>query len=106
MVTISSAIVSIFAFRFRSPAAPVIACKISWPTWADNVPVGLTLDRLLWVLRRVLSSYSQYHHDTRTHRSLGKDCPRHRPIQTPSAGNIIAFPEVGGLHHRYERRAA
>ncbi len=28
------------------------------------------------------------------------------PIQSPSAGNIIAFPEVGGLHHRYERRAA
>jgi hypothetical protein len=24
---------------------------------------------------------------------------------TPSTGNIIAFPEVGGLHHRYERRA-
>src|SRR6267378_2334701 len=57
-------------------------------------------------LRRVLSSYFQYHHDTRTHLSLGKDCPRPRPIQSPSAGNIIAFPEVGGLHHRYERRAA
>src|SRR5438094_8035376 len=57
-------------------------------------------------LRRVLSSYFQYHHDTRTHLSLGKDCPRPRPIQSPSASNIIAFPEVGGLHHRYERRAA
>src|SRR5881394_3261610 len=54
-------------------------------------------------LRRVLSSYFQYHHDTRTHLSLGEDCPRPRPIQSPSAGhNIIAFPEVGGLHHRYE----
>ena len=57
-------------------------------------------------LRRVLSSYFQYHHDTRTHLSLGKDCPRPRPIQSPAAGNIIGFPEVGGLHHRYERRAA
>jgi hypothetical protein len=57
-------------------------------------------------LRRVLSSYFQYHHDTRTHLSLGKDCPRSRPLQSPSAGNIVAFPEVGGLHHRYERRAA
>jgi hypothetical protein len=27
-------------------------------------------------------------------------------VQLPSAGNIIAFPEVGGRHHRYERRAA
>jgi putative transposase len=57
-------------------------------------------------LHRVLSSYFQYHHGTRTHLSLGKDCPQPRSIQFPSAGNIIAFPEVGGLHHRYERRAA
>ena len=57
-------------------------------------------------LRRVLSSYFQYHHDTRTHLSLGKDCPRPRRVHLPSIGNIIAFPEVGGLHHRYERRAA
>ena len=57
-------------------------------------------------LRRVLSSYFQYHHDTRTHLSLDKDCPRPRSLQSPSAGNIVAFPEVGGLHHRYERRAA
>jgi hypothetical protein len=41
------------------------------------------------------------------HLSLNKDCPRPRPVQLPSTGhNIIAFPEVGGLHHRYERRAA
>src|SRR5260221_13644526 len=57
-------------------------------------------------LRRVLSSYFQYHHDTRTHLSLGKDCPRPRRVHLPSTGKIIAFPEVGGLHHRYERRAA
>src|ERR1039457_2234976 len=52
-------------------------------------------------LRGVLSSYFQYHHKTRTHLSLNKDCPQHRRIQPPPAGNIIAFPEVGGLHHRY-----
>ena len=57
-------------------------------------------------LRRVLSSYFQYHHQTRTHLSLDKDCPETRQIPTPTAGKIIAFPEVGGLHHRYERRAA
>jgi putative transposase len=58
-------------------------------------------------LRRVLSSYFQYHHDARTHLSLEKDCPRPRAVQLPFTGaNIIAFPEVGGLHHRYERRAA
>jgi transposase InsO family protein len=57
-------------------------------------------------LRRVLSRYFQYHHWTRTHLSLDKDCPQPRRIQPTSAGDIIAFPEVGGLHHRYERRAA
>ena len=56
-------------------------------------------------LRGVLSRYFQYHHRTRTHLSLDKDCPQPCRIQLPSAGEIIAFPEVGGLHHRYERRA-
>jgi putative transposase len=57
-------------------------------------------------LRNVLSSYFQYYHKTRTHLSLDKDCPEPRLIQPPSAGKIIAFPEMGGLHHRYERRSA
>jgi putative transposase len=57
-------------------------------------------------LRSVLSRYFQYHHKTRTHLSLNKDCPQPRRIQPPSAAKINAFPEVGGLHHRYERRAA
>jgi putative transposase len=57
-------------------------------------------------LRKVLSSYFQYYHKSRTHLSLDKDCPETRPIHPPTAGKIIAFPEVAGLHHRYERRAA
>jgi putative transposase len=56
-------------------------------------------------LRRVLS-YFQYHHWTRTHQSLDKDCPQPRRIQSASAVDIIAFSEVGGLHHHYERCAA
>ena len=57
-------------------------------------------------LRRMLSAYFQYHQHSRTHLSLCKDCPEPRPIQTPSTGTVISFPQVGGLHHRYERRAA
>ena len=57
-------------------------------------------------LRRVLSFYFRYHHETRTHLSLDKDCLQARPIHLPNAGTIISFPKVGGLHHRYERRAA
>jgi putative transposase len=56
-------------------------------------------------LRGVLSSYFQYYHKTRTHLALAKDCPESRPIPPLSAGKTIAFPQVGGLHHRYERAA-
>jgi putative transposase len=57
-------------------------------------------------LRHVLSSYFQYYHEARTHLSLNKDCPQPGPVQPPSVGKIVAFPQVGGLHHRYERQAA
>ena len=57
-------------------------------------------------LRRVLTSYSRYYHRSRTHLGLEKDTPDHRPVSGTSTGPIVAIPEVGGLHHRYERRAA
>lgn len=57
-------------------------------------------------LRRVLLSYVDYYHRSRTHLSLGKDCPDARPIHPPNRGKVIAIPQVGGLHHRYERLAA
>ena len=41
-----------------------------------------------------------------THLSLGKDAPNPRPVQPTTLGRVIAIPQVGGLHHRYERRAA
>jgi putative transposase len=56
-------------------------------------------------LRRTLSSYVQYYHQTRTHLSLDKDCPQTRPISPPAEGKIIVFAEIGGLHHRYKRRS-
>ena len=57
-------------------------------------------------LRRTLTSYFDYYHKSRTHLSLNKDAPEPRAIQPPGLGRVVAFPEVGGLHHRYERRAA
>jgi putative transposase len=57
-------------------------------------------------LRQHLRSFTDYYHHSRTHLSLDKDTPESRPIQPRSAGQIMAVPEVGGLHHRYERRAA
>src|SRR5713101_6362348 len=57
-------------------------------------------------LRRVLARYTAYYHETRTHLSLEKDAPSPRRVQAPMEGRVVAFSEVGGLHHRYERRAA
>jgi putative transposase len=57
-------------------------------------------------LRRTLTCYFDYFHRSRTHLSLGKDAPEPRPIQPPEIGPVVAISQVGGLHHRYERRAA
>ena len=57
-------------------------------------------------LHRVLQRYLAYYHGCRTHLGLDKDAPEPRRVQLPAEGKIVAFPEVGGLHHRYERRAA
>ena len=57
-------------------------------------------------LRRTLHSYFDYYHRSRTQLSLGKDSPEPRAIQPPEMGSVVALPQVGGLHHRYERRAA
>jgi transposase InsO family protein len=57
-------------------------------------------------LSRILTSYLAYHHRARTHLSLAKDSPQPRRIAPPALGQIVATPQVGGLHHRYDRRAA
>jgi putative transposase len=57
-------------------------------------------------LRRALSSYFSYYHQTRPQLSLEKDSPEPRSIQRQELGSVVAIPQVGGLHHRYERRAA
>jgi hypothetical protein len=57
-------------------------------------------------LYRILTAYFAYYPKSRTHLSLGKDTPEPRAVQPPSMGEIVELQEVGGLHHRYERRAA
>jgi putative transposase len=57
-------------------------------------------------LRRVLNAYVDYYSKSRTHLSLDKDAPVSRPAATLADGRIVAIPQLGGWHHRYERRAA
>jgi putative transposase len=55
-------------------------------------------------LKKTLASYFDYYHGSRTHLGLDKQCPFTRQIS--SIGTIVEIPQLGGLHHRYERLAA
>jgi len=46
--------------------------------------------------------------EDRCHLSLNKDCPEPRPVQPrpPGDAEVVAFPRVGGIHHRYEWKQA
>ena len=57
-------------------------------------------------LKGILTRYFGYYHRWRTHLSLGMDSPESRSVQPPALGTVVQFPEVGGLHHHYERLAA
>ncbi len=57
-------------------------------------------------LRKILRSYFRYYERSRTHLVLGKDSPEPRAVHPPDFGEVVELPEVGGLRHRYERRAA
>jgi putative transposase len=57
-------------------------------------------------LSRLMTRHCSYDERSRTHLSLNKDTPIPRPATPPDDGSVVAIPEVGGLHHRYERRAA
>ena len=55
-------------------------------------------------LYNVLHEYIfEYYNISRTHMSLAKDAPVHRPTKTE--GEIVSKPILGGLHHVYSRAA-
>ncbi len=105
------------AFRERLKRLGVSDCPISPRSpWQNHY-----VERLIWSIRReclnhvipvserqlrgLLRSYANYYNYSRTHISLDDDSPVHRRVQRPYLGKtIVSIPEVGGLHHRYERR--
>jgi len=70
------------------------------------------LDHLIVIderhLRRILASYFDYYHRSRTHLSLGKDSPVPRPVESAKSGKIIAPsdwpPERWPPHHCGQQR--
>ena len=83
-------------------------------TAVDFFTVPTATFRILYVfivlnerhLRRLLEEYLDYYHRSRTHLLLNKDPPTSRAVQSQEEGRIVAFPVLGGLHHRYTRLAA
>ena len=56
-------------------------------------------------VQRILASYLAYYHQRCIHLSLAIDGPEPRPVLAAGQGRVVAMPEVGGLHHHYERVA-
>lgn len=69
------------------------------------------VERLIGTIRRECLDHAivideRHLHGWRTHQALGMDCPVSREVQGPERGRVVEIPEVGGLHHHYERVAA
>ena len=57
-------------------------------------------------LKRLLSEYIRYYHLDRTHLGLEKDTPERRPAaKLNRSSQVVSFPRLGGLHHRYDLAA-
>jgi len=56
-------------------------------------------------LRRVMNEYVSYYNESRAHQSLEGNSPVTREVESPSQGDVVTIPFLGGLHHRYARAA-
>jgi transposase InsO family protein len=92
---------------FRSPQANAIAER-----WVRSVR-SECLDHVFIFnerhLTKVLAEYVGYCNHWRPHCSIGQHAPcapaTPAPQRSVQAGNIIAIPVLGGLHHVYHRAA-
>jgi putative transposase len=110
----------IYGTRYRSAVAAlgiedvVTAARSPWQNpYAERLIGSIRrdcLDHLIVLdemhLRRILGRYFKYYNATRCHLSLAGDAPGQRGVHGPELGRVVELPEVGGLHHRYERAAA
>jgi hypothetical protein len=84
----------------RLPGRPEVAANIC------DLIRRMSQANPLWGVPRTLHNYFTYYQRSRTHLALGKDAPEARAVEPPEQGCVVAIPQVGGLHHRYQRRAA
>jgi transposase InsO family protein len=91
-----------------------IAPRSPWQNAYAERPVGTfrreLTDHLIVLnerhLLRAVREYATFYSSDRPHMSLDGDAPRGREVEPLENGRVIAFRRVGGLHHRYVRRAA
>jgi len=57
-------------------------------------------------LLHLVRQHVRYYNEDRPHMSLDGDAPVTRAVEPKQIGKVVALPRVGGLHHRYIRRAA
>jgi hypothetical protein len=59
-------------------------------------------------LVRILNEYVSYFNQARPHQGIAQRFPEatQSPRREPTAGKVIAFPVMNGLHHDYRRVAA
>ena len=93
-----------------SRLCPAHRGKILLPNALSARFVESTLTTSSYWAKDTCAGYSKsiwgYYHCTRNHLSLNKDPPIPRAIEPREAGKIVAFPVLGGLHHRYTRMTA
>jgi transposase InsO family protein len=56
-------------------------------------------------LRRLLRDYIAYYNTARPPQSLDHNSPQPREVHPPELGRVVSIPQVGGLHHLYQRAA-
>jgi putative transposase len=57
-------------------------------------------------LLRCVREYVKFYNEDRPHMSLESDSPSGRAVEHPEKGKVVTLSRLGGLHHRYARRAA
>jgi putative transposase len=75
--------------------------------WVESCRLDL-LDHIIAAnerhLKRLLSEYTRYYHEDRTHLGLRKETPAGR-VRCATKGRVVSQERLGGLHHRYDRAA-
>jgi len=103
----------VFVRRVKGLGMVLIAPRAPWQNaFAERVIGSIRrecLDHVIVLnerhLRRLLRRYLAYYNATRPHQSLHNNSPHPRQVQMSASEGIVAIPQVGGLHHRYQRAA-